>query len=144
METDPMEPRTVSTPHDQPRGPAALFACGTLRSSQRNRFALLLHRHSRPLGRATLRGRLYRLGEYPGAVPSDDPAERVAGEVFALDPEHAAEVIRALDEYEGADFARREVEVALDSGGTARCWAYLYTGSLEWSERIASGDWLAP
>lgn len=141
-----MDSRTPASaaPPDPLQGATALFVYGTLRSSEKNRFARLLHRHARRIGAATLRGRLYRLHGYPCAVPCDDPAERVAGEVFALDPEHAAEVIRALDEYEGDDYARREVEVALEPGGTARCWAYLYTGGLDGSERIASGDWLRP
>ena len=78
-----------------------------------------------------------------GRRASGDPADRVVGDAFALDPARAAEVLARLDEYEGAQYERREVEAALDTGEAVRCWAYLYVGGLEGCARIASGDWLA-
>ena len=120
---------------------ARLFAFGTLRRREENDFARRLHGHSSYLGPGRFQGRLYDLGDYPGAVPSDDPADQVVGDAFALDPAHADEVIAALDAYEGAAYERREVHVTLDSGETVRCWAYLYVDSLDGCALIPSGDW---
>jgi len=74
-------------------------------------------------------------------VLSDDADDVVHGEVFALDASSAAEVLARMDEYEGPQFERREVEALLESGETVRCWAYLYRGDVEGRERVASGDW---
>jgi len=122
--------------------PARLFVYGTLRRSQANPFAADLHAHSTHLGAARLRGRLYALGWFPGAVASDDPADVVHGDVFALHPAHADTVLARLDAYEGPAFERRKVEARLETGAAVRCWIYLYTGELDDAERIAGGDWL--
>jgi gamma-glutamylcyclotransferase (GGCT)/AIG2-like uncharacterized protein YtfP len=78
-----------------------------------------------------VRGRLYDLGEYPGAVLSRN-APLVIGQVFELpnDPE----VLTRLDEYEGFDphrpqsslFVRKRCLVQLDSGKKLFCWMYAY------------------
>lgn len=106
--------------------------------------ARLLRGHADLLEDATIAARLYHLDGYPGAVASPDGADRVHGEVFALREPHADEVLAALDAYEGEAFERVEVEVALGSGETARCWTYLFTGSVAGRPRIASGDFLRP
>ena len=51
------------------------------------------------VGRATCRGRLYRIAHYPGLVPSRDAKDVVVGDVFLLrDP---VGVLKRLDKYEG-------------------------------------------
>jgi gamma-glutamylcyclotransferase (GGCT)/AIG2-like uncharacterized protein YtfP len=133
---------TVNDP-ERPAGEERLFACGTLRRGEANEMARYFHQHASWLGEGRFQGRLYTLGWCPGAVLSDDPGDRVLGDAFALHPAHAAEVLARLDEYEGDEYERREVEVTLGSGRTVRCWAYLYVGGLEGGALIASGDWLA-
>jgi gamma-glutamylcyclotransferase (GGCT)/AIG2-like uncharacterized protein YtfP len=120
--------------------PVRLFVYGTLRRSQVNPFAAVLHAHSAHLGAAWIRARLYALGWFPGAVASDDPVDVVRGDVFALHPAHADAVLARLDEYEGAQFERRETEARLETGETVHCWTYFYTGEPA-GERIAGGDW---
>lgn len=120
-----------------------LFVYGTLRRGEANEFARYLHAHATHAGRARLRARLYAFGWFPGAVLSGDPADVVHGDLFALRPETAGEVIARLDEYEGFAFERREVEVETGPGERARCWTYLFTGAAAEGEPIASGDWLA-
>jgi len=44
----------------------------------------LLTRHGDLIGDATYQERLYRIGYYPGVVPTDDPADIVRGEVYRL------------------------------------------------------------
>ena len=120
-----------------------LFVYGTLRRDATHPVADFLAAHATHLGGATMRGRLYALGPYPGAVTSNDAADVVVGDVFALHPETADATIARLDEYEGAEYERREIDATLASGGTVRCWMYLYTGAVDEETRIGSGDWLA-
>lgn len=124
--------------------PQRLFVYGTLRASQANPMARLLRGHADLVGGATIAARLYDFGWHPGAVASPDSADRVRGELFALREPHADEVLAALDAYEGEAFERVEVEAALATGETARCWTYLFTGSVAGRPRIASGDFLRP
>ena len=120
-----------------------LFVYGTLRAGEQNPMALLLHRSAVLLGRATIQGRLYAFGWHPGLVPSDDPADRVTGDVFEIRAPEAERLTATLDEYEGPGFPRVEVEARLDDGRVVACWAYVYAESVEGRERIASGEWRA-
>ena len=61
-----------------------LFVYGTLRRKAGNRLFSILDRFSDFVSEATYQGRLYRISHYPGVVPSDDPADRVQGEVYCL------------------------------------------------------------
>ncbi len=96
-------------------------------------------RPARSLGAARYRGRLYDLGAYPGAVPSDDPADVVCGELFAL--ADAAALLSRLDRYEGPEF--RRARVAVTRGGEClESWIYLYDRDVAGLARITSGDYL--
>lgn len=118
-----------------------LFVYGTLRRGEMNEFARYLHAHSTHLGAARIRARLYALGWFPGAVASDDPADVVRGDLFALDPAHADAVLARLDEYEGSEFERRETEARLETGEAMRCWTYYHVGEAA-GKRIEGGDWM--
>jgi gamma-glutamylcyclotransferase (GGCT)/AIG2-like uncharacterized protein YtfP len=123
-----------------------LFVYGTLRAGSRHPMAAYLRAHATHAGRATLRGRLYDMGPYPGAVLSDDAADAVVGDVYELHPETADRVMAELDDYEGmnvedAAYTRREAEAVLESGEAVKCWVYVYVLPTEHLARIASGDW---
>jgi|SRR5580692_559891 gamma-glutamylcyclotransferase (GGCT)/AIG2-like uncharacterized protein YtfP len=108
-----------------------LFVYGTLRSEFDNRFALQLHRDATFLRRATVRGSIYRVADYPAFRPS--LAGEVHGELYRL---HSPEATLAvLDEYEGEEFERVVVDGA---------WLYQYKGELHEEARIASGDFCTP
>ena len=102
----------------------------------------------RPLGPATVPGRLYDLGPYPGLVPDPSAASRVCGELFALPDDPA--LLAALDEYEGdprADgtdglFRRVDVVATLGDGRAVPCWVYVYNRAVgERAVLIAHGDY---
>lgn len=84
------------------------------------------------VGRAWIRGRLYDLGDYPGAVADSAATTRVHGQVFRLPADPA--VLRALDAYEGYNpahpagslFVRTQRLATLGSGRRIRCWIYVY------------------
>jgi gamma-glutamylcyclotransferase (GGCT)/AIG2-like uncharacterized protein YtfP len=84
-----------------------------------------------PLGAATVRGRLYDLGEYPGAI-LDDSAAGIAGQLFALpsDPNALAR-LDAYEDYRPDDpaqslFLRVRTLAELPEGRRHPCWIYVY------------------
>jgi gamma-glutamylcyclotransferase (GGCT)/AIG2-like uncharacterized protein YtfP len=124
-----------------------LFVYGTLRSDSGHAMHAELARVADLVGKAVFRGRLYRVRHYPGAVGSDDPADRVHGEVYRL--HGPARAIPALDEYEGYEpgfassgFERVQADVALASRDTVRAWIYVYRKPTRGLTRIVSGDFL--
>jgi len=91
---------------------------------------------------ARYQGRLYDLGEYPGAVPSADAGDAVHGELYRLPAVGAEALLARLDRYEGPEYRRERARVGLEARGEAReCWIYLYRGDLDGRRRVASGDW---
>jgi gamma-glutamylcyclotransferase (GGCT)/AIG2-like uncharacterized protein YtfP len=93
---------------------------------------------STSLGDATVNGRLYDLGDYPGLV-LDASGPKVFGEVYEID----AETLNKLDEIEAAaDYCRNVTEVTL-SGHQKTCWIYLPDQQrCAGHDMITSGDWI--
>lgn len=126
-----------------------LFVYGTLRQGGDNPMHDFLARESDFIAHATWQGRLYRVDFYPGAVPSDDPAARVHGEVYRLRRPMFA--LADLDRYEacGPGFAApteylRELHpVRLRDGREVLAWVYVYNRPVEGLELITSGDFFA-
>lgn len=125
-----------------------LFVYGTLMSTARHPMGARLLREARLVGAATIAGRLYRLGWYPGLVEAADGAI-VHGEVFALaDP---AMSLAWLDAYEGLqpedpgndEYKRLERTVQLASGEELTAWVYLYQRDVSGLTAIADGRWRA-
>ncbi len=91
------------------------------------------------VGAAVFQGRLYDLGNYPGAVPSKKASDKVRGEVYRIqDPER---IFRLLDEYEGKEFRCDRVLMSLENGKKVCSWIYLYKGPANGRKAIASGDY---
>ncbi len=126
-------------------GPRYLFVYGTLLSKLGHSMHQVMKQDARLISPATYQGRIYLVSGYPGAVPSDDPQDRVTGEVYELDdPDLAFDM---LDVYEGCEasqpeFKRAEVTVLLESGEEVAAWIYLFDQSIEGCERIGSGDFV--
>ena len=85
-----------------------------------------------------MQGRLYGVRDYPGAIVSSNPDERVVGEIYRL--HNAVAMLSSLDEYEGAEYERVMVDAQLASGETTRAWVYLYRLPVDEAKRIKSGD----
>ena len=126
-----------------------LFVYGTLRKAAAHRVHDVLARYSEPVSKAMLKAKLYDLGQYPGAILSQNPEDVVTGELYALDPKHSREALAALDEYEGItegttpEYRREKHVVTLEDGRQLRAWVYLYCRNPRGAEYIASGDYLA-
>ena len=133
--------------------PEYLFVYGTLRQSTGRQSAShpmhqQLIRYARYLAMARYQACLYQLSYYPGAVPSDNTADKVVGELYQL--LQPAIILPLLDQYEecGEGFVapqeyRRELQpVTLDSGECVSAWVYIYNRDTSGLERISSGDFL--
>ena len=125
-----------------------LFLYGTLRpglapSELARRVASL-----RRVGTGSIRGRLYDLGPYPGAILDASADTRILGEVFQL-PDTGL-VLEALDAYEcycpgdpdGSLYLRVRGEVTLEEGRQVLCWVYVYNRNVGDAARVESGDYL--
>lgn len=119
-----------------------VFVYGTLRRGERNDIA----RYRPPplfVGPASIDGRLYDLGAYPGVVLGS--GGRVVGEVYRI----TAEVEAALDILEevkadgSGEYRKKEVPVEV-AGQTLQCLVYeIHPERLVGRRVIARGDWLA-
>lgn len=123
-----------------------LFVYGTLRPEFTNLYARFLRQHSEYVGEGTLPGRLFDLGQYPGAVYEPDSLTMVHGTVYDIGKNGA--ILHRLDTYEGVshpptvtdEYVRTIVPVRCN-GGIIACWTYLYNWSVDGKRVIASGDY---
>ncbi len=123
-----------------------LFVYGTLRKDGNKSMFHLLAKHSRFLGYARVRGRLYDLGDYPGLVLSDED-RWVRGEAYQIDDN--PDVLLTLDRHEGCcpedpgpyEFERVTQAAVLEDGTTRQVWVYVYRLSIDEKPAIGSGDY---
>jgi gamma-glutamylcyclotransferase (GGCT)/AIG2-like uncharacterized protein YtfP len=127
-----------------------LFVYGTLVSSAGHPNGARLAGEARLVGAASIPGRLYRVGWYPGLVEGDAAGGRVHGEIYALaDP---AISLVWLDAYESivpgdeasSEYIRVERTVQLAAGGDITAWVYLYQRDVAGLELVAGGRWTQP
>jgi gamma-glutamylcyclotransferase (GGCT)/AIG2-like uncharacterized protein YtfP len=123
-----------------------LFVYGTLVDGLRREWRARVD--ARRLGSATIRGRLYDLGAFPGLVlDGARREERVAGELYELADPGAA--LGRLDEHEecfpddpvASVFVRRLVTATLEDGRRRRAWTYAFNREVGLRRRILGGDW---
>lgn len=124
-----------------------LFTYGTLQPGCAPGDVAALAAMLRPVGEGFLRGMLYDLGRYPGAVPDARSASKIAGTVMALLEDES--LLSGLDDYEGFDpqssltseFVREQQMVEMIDGRRLECWFYRYNGKIDGIPAIASGEW---
>jgi len=121
-----------------------LFVYGTLRPFVDIPMTRWLKSVATYAGPASVRGRLYDLGPYPGLRPARRRQERVSGDVYRV----SAKVLLVLDRYEagvgtGAPrFVRRRCEL-IGRNARSLAWVYVYDRIVRPRARIASGDYRA-
>ncbi|WP_144161110.1 gamma-glutamylcyclotransferase [Paraburkholderia sp. BCC1885] len=125
-----------------------VFIYGTLRAGEINDISEAAARHQIApptlLGQATMRGRLFDFGRYPGLVP-DEAGPLVHGDVYEIDPALVAVLDEIEEVYPGVEglFVAREVTVEVD-GRAMVCRFYPVTKSaVRGLPEIRSGDWVA-
>lgn len=125
-----------------------LFVYGTLRKHTARHD--LLQRFCEYIDNGTLSGYLYQIGHYPGVILSDDPCQRVIGEVYRIKNQQS--LFAELDDYEECsssfpephEYIRQLQTITLDSGYHVKAWVYLYNQSITGLKLIPSGDFLNP
>jgi gamma-glutamylcyclotransferase (GGCT)/AIG2-like uncharacterized protein YtfP len=126
-----------------------LFFYGTLLPSMASRELNKTVQRLRWVGRASMPGSLYDLGDFPGAILDANSSGRILGEVHEL-PNDAG-VLAVLDQYEefdptdpaGSLFIRVRATATLEDGRKLPCWVYQYNRDPGTAQQIASGDYAA-
>jgi pyruvate carboxylase len=129
-------------------GSLNLFVYGTLRDDPGHEMFHVLARNAKFVGEATVAGRLYDLGEYPGLVLSSERTDRVKGELYRLSEATAGNTLSVLDDYEGMgpseptphEYRRALVTAYLTDGKSSTAWAYILDRPSTSLPRIMSGD----
>jgi len=109
-----------------------LFLYGTLRPDMADSEIAAIVGRLRSIGRGYVHGKLYDLGDYPGAIVDPSSSSLVRGLLVQLPPEK--EVLEVLDRYEEFDpanpgqslFIRTKTKVRLTDGRNVQGWIYVY------------------
>jgi gamma-glutamylcyclotransferase (GGCT)/AIG2-like uncharacterized protein YtfP len=116
-------------PHD------FVFVYGTLMSNYENEVTEQVHPHWRLKSKAFIKGRLYQLGEYPGAIPDPDCEAKVSGELYEI--LHPAKLLSLLDEYEGSEYQRVRVEARISLGRSIPAWCYVIADAAAVQDKLS-------
>ena len=124
-----------------------LFVYGSLRSGFHNQVYEYISRFFEFTGNSKVKGKLYDMGSYPGAVPTNDHSY-IIGELYKIkDESEFSWAIGQLDDYEGVNVEtdeiqlyRRELTDVLINNETIVAWIYWYNGDVSGRPVIESGD----
>ena len=122
-----------------------LFVYGTLLPGMEPPAMSNLVRQFTLLGPATIRGRLYDIGPYPGVLLDDDGIVR--GQLVQVP---SLDLWQRLDRYEAcplpnsADglFRRVTTKATRDGASPIECWVYVYNRDLTGATLVEGGCWL--
>lgn len=123
-----------------------LFVYGTL-LNENNEYAVYLKNHSRFYSYGKIKGKLYNIGEYPGAILSAKDKGYISGSILELD--HPEGVFPVIDDYEGYgndqsvpnEFIRLIAQIETSSA-SVNCWIYVYNLPIAGLKLIKSGRYL--
>ena len=124
-----------------------LFVYGSLRSGFRSPAYEYISRYFDLIGEGKVKGKLFDLGEYPAAKPTDDD-KFIIGELYRIRHENEFSwAIGQLDDYEGVHvsfdetqlYKRNIADVHINNEITT-AWIYWYHGDIEGKPVIESGD----
>ena len=122
-----------------------IFVYGSLMQGFRNPWSAHLHNHSRFLGKGSAQGIIYDIGGYPGLIQTENPAERVFGEIYYMS---SLSLLKDFDRYEGcvmkylqrSTFTRQIVDAVLRDEQKVQAWTYIYNRKPSESSRIPGGS----
>ncbi|WP_114940341.1 gamma-glutamylcyclotransferase family protein [Mucilaginibacter endophyticus] len=123
-----------------------LFVYGTLLQPG-NEFADYLNKHCKFINKGKVNGRLYDIGEYPGAVIDNAEALFIHGAIFIMDEPQT--ILEVIDDYEGIGEAydhpqeyTRELVKIQTVNGAENCWMYIYNLPVSTHRQIIGGDYM--
>ncbi|WP_233881392.1 gamma-glutamylcyclotransferase family protein [Paraburkholderia flagellata] len=127
-----------------------VFVYGTLRAGEINDINLAADSNAiarpRHLGLATLAGRLFDFGAYPGMVAeASDAQSTVVGDVYEIDDALLAVLDEIEQVYPGVDglFVSKEVDIDVQGERIACLYYPVASGAIAGRPEIAGGDWVA-
>lgn len=124
-----------------------IFVYGSLRSGFKHPAYEYISKYFKLVGDAKVKGKLYDMGSYPAAIPTEEEAF-IIGELYELKNENEFTwAIAQIDDYEGVNpddgeqplYVRKTTKVFYDDQ-TISAWIYWFNGSVEHQPLIASGD----
>lgn len=124
-----------------------LFVYGSLRSGFNHPAYAYISNHFTLTGSAKVKGKLYDLGAYPAALPTEEEYY-ISGELYQLNEDQEFDwAIAQVDDYEGvhpdpgeqALYTRERTTVYI-AGNTTDAWIYWYNNDVTGKPLIASGD----
>jgi gamma-glutamylcyclotransferase (GGCT)/AIG2-like uncharacterized protein YtfP len=124
-----------------------LFVYGSLRSGFHHPAYQYISKHFSLLGIAKVRGKLFDLGEYPGAIKCAEDLF-ITGELYELKKAGEFEwAFEQLDDYEGlnpevgeSELFKRELTEVIVGDQYVTGWIYWYIGEVAGLSLIPSGD----
>lgn len=126
-----------------------IFVYGTLRKEVATNRRAVLVSHCEFYSHGYMQGNLYDLGGYPGALVSDDKADKVFGELHKIIEVDA--VLPQLDEYEQCtdrfpkphEYIRKKLPIRLTQGAEVTAWVYVFNHDISTLTKIESGDYVS-
>ena len=124
-----------------------LFVYGSLLSGFKSPAYEYISRYFNLVSPARIRGKLYDLGEYPAAVPTNDEVY-ITGELYLIknEPEFSW-ALGQLDDYEGvtvepgeAKLYKRELTTVYHNDESTMAWVYWYNSDVNNKTVVESGD----
>ncbi len=124
-----------------------LFIYGSLLEAD-NEFGRYLQKYSTIYKPGKFNGKLYDIGEYPGAVHLPNTDYKVYGVIVQL--HNIEETLKVIDDYEGFGdeqlqpnlFIRKLLTIQTQDRNV-KCWVYLYNHPTAKLKQILSGDYLS-
>lgn len=120
-----------------------VFVYGTLRKGDDNDITRLSPA-PRHVGNSVISGLMYHLGAYPGVVLTDDPAQTIIGEVYAIEPalEQVLDKIEMIYPQQRDEYVKSNVVLKLGAQQLT-CLVYEINPSyIQGKPLITSGDWV--
>lgn len=124
-----------------------IFVYGTLKKEMLGKVMPEIKPYVRFSNRGYVNGKLYDLGEFPGAKPSKSADKKVYGQLLNIKPGFEEKVLKELDEYEefyplakvNSLFKRQRVKVFTNDANVVDAWIYWYNKPVEEINEIGSG-----
>lgn len=124
-----------------------IFVYGTLRKASTTNMNYIVARHCNYFSDGYLRGKLYNVDNYPAAIESTNPKDKVYGELYEI-ADHL--ILPQLDAYEECthqfpephEYSRKKQRITLFDGGSVSAWVYIFNRDVSNLIPIQSGDYL--
>jgi gamma-glutamylcyclotransferase (GGCT)/AIG2-like uncharacterized protein YtfP len=124
-----------------------IFVYGTLREGRLEHVLPEIKRFVTYSEKGYVKGRLFDVGDFPGARPARLDNKKVYGQLIEIKPEHESDVFKELDEYEEYNpsnpdsslFVRKKVNVVTKEGKNINAWIYWYNHKVNNLKEITDG-----